>query len=168
MEHIQAGVVVAARGSAIVVARINELDEAVVVAVDRLAVDLDAVVDRMAELQAEYRGLKFAIDSEGLGTALYSVLIPGRREGSEPFRLYGDHGLERQKLVDALVVLVHFDQLRFAAGLEHQEAMNKALLGYNREVREDGQLGSELVTALCLAITKPPVKRGGFAFVASW
>jgi hypothetical protein len=167
MEHIQAGVVVAARGSAIVVARINELDEAVVVAVDRLAVDLDAVVDRMAELRAAYPRVKFAIDAEGLGTALYRVLVP-RREGSEPFRLYGDHGLERQKLVDALVVLVHFDQLRFAAGLEHQDAMTKALLAYNREVREDGNLGSELVTALCLAITKPPVKRGGFAFVATW
>jgi hypothetical protein len=156
VERMQAGVVVAARGSAIVVARISDLDEAVVVAVDRLPVDLDPVVERMTELRDEYAGLKFAIDSEGLGQALYSVLIPGRRQGNEPWRLYSGHGLARQALVDTLVVLVHFNQLHFASGLAQQEAMTKALLGYRREVREDGQIGSELVVALTLSLLPPP------------
>jgi hypothetical protein len=34
--------------------------------------------------------------------------------------------------------------------------MSKALLGYRRQVREDGLIGSELVVALLLALIPPP------------
>jgi hypothetical protein len=166
MDRLQAGVVIAAHGAAIVTARINGKDEAVVIGIDRLPFSIDDVGERIAQIATERKGVRFTIDSEGLGTAMYTVLVPGRRQGNEPYRLLESHGLDRQKLVDALVVLVHFDQLRFAAGLEQQAAMTKALIGYNRQVREDGQIGSELVTALCLAIAKPSVRRGGYAFYA--
>lgn len=165
MDRLSAGVVIAPRGAAIVTARINARDEAVVVGIDRPAFSIADVSERMTALQRVLGSVQFAIDAEGLGTAMYAVLVPGRRQGNEPYRLYEGHGLERQKLVDGLVVLVHFDQLRFVAGLEHQDAMTKALIGYNRQVREDGQIGSELVTALCLAIVKPPARLGGWAFL---
>ncbi len=34
--------------------------------------------------------------------------------------------------------------------------MSKALVGYRRQVRDDGLIGSELVVALLLAIIPPP------------
>ncbi len=49
------------------------------------------------------------------------------------------------------------DRFHFAAGLAEQEAMSKALMGYRRQVRDDGVIGSELVVALLLAIIPPPV-----------
>jgi hypothetical protein len=36
-----------------------------------------------------------------------------------------------------------------------QEAMSMALLGYRRQVREDGRIGSELVVALLAALIPP-------------
>ena len=47
-------------------------------------------------------------------------------------------------------------RFHFASGLAEQEAMSKALLGYRRQVREDGLIGSELVVALLLALIPPP------------
>ena len=72
-------------------------------------------------------------------------------------QLYPGRGLERQALVDELLVAVQEGRFHFAPGLDEQEAMSKALLGY-RQVREDGLIGSELVVALLLAlIPRPPV-----------
>ena len=70
--------------------------------------------------------------------------------------LYTGRGLERQALVDELLVAMQEDRFHFAAGLAEQEAMTKALLGYRRQVREDGLIGSELVVALLLALIPPP------------
>ena len=55
-----------------------------------------------------------------------------------------------------LLVAIQQDRFRFAAGLDEQPAMTKAMLSYRRQVREDGLIGSELVVALLLAITPPP------------
>jgi hypothetical protein len=44
----------------------------------------------------------------------------------------------------------------FAPGLEHQEAMLKALAGYRREVLDDGVVGNELAIALFLAVGHRP------------
>jgi len=39
-----------------------------------------------------------------------------------------------------------------------QEALSEALLGYRRQVRDDGYIGSEMVVALLLALRPlPPV-----------
>jgi hypothetical protein len=70
--------------------------------------------------------------------------------------LYAGRGLERQALVDELLVAVQEGRFHFAPGLEEQEAMSKALLSYRRVIREDGLIGSELVVALLLALSPPP------------
>ena len=97
---------------------------------------------------------RHVIDAEGLGSALWAVL--GRPDDTDHWQLYTGRGLERQALVDELLVAVQEGRFHFAAGLEEQEAMSKALLGYRRQVREDGLIGSELVVALLLALIPPP------------
>ena len=75
-------------------------------------------------------------------------------------------GLERQALVENLLVAIQEDCFRFAAGLADQVAMTKALIGYRRQVRDDGVIGSELVFALLLALIPPrPVIEPMVAFV---
>jgi len=55
-------------------------------------------------------------------------------------------------------VAVEEDRFHFAPDLAEREAMSKALLGYRRQVRDDGFIGSELVVALLLTLRPlPPV-----------
>lgn len=154
---IQVGVVLAEAGGAIVIAE-HGRDGALVTGIERLPFSLDAMADRVEPMASSRPAPRIVIDAEGLGSALWRSLPRVRGE----WRLYADRGLERQKLVDALLVAVHRDQLHFAADLEHMEAMTRALVGYRRQVREDGLIGSELVIALCLAIRRAGVQ----AFVA--
>lgn len=151
MKHI--GIVIADRGSAIVHVE-HDGDELLVTAVERLPFSLSAVADRVAELDREIAEARFILDAEGLGTAVWAVLGPPDDE--ERWRLYSGRGIERQALVDRLLVAVHEGRFHFAPGLAEQEAMSKALLGYRRQVREDGLIGSELVVALLLALIPPP------------
>jgi hypothetical protein len=97
---------------------------------------------------------RYVIDGEGIGTALWTVL--GGPRDPRTWQLYTGRGLERQALVDALLVAVEEDRFRFAAGLAEQEAMSQALAGYRRHVRDDGLIRSELVLALLLALVPPP------------
>jgi hypothetical protein len=150
MKHI--GIVVADRGSAIVAVERDDDDALLVTGIERLPFDLAAVTDRvraLADPEARY-----IVDAEGLGNALWAVL--GRSEDTEHWQLYTGRGLERQALVDELLVAMQEDRFHFASGLLEQEAMSKALLGYRRQVREDGLIGSELVVALLLALIPPP------------
>jgi hypothetical protein len=80
----------------------------------------------------------------------------GRPDDEQHWALYAGRGLERQSLVDELLVAMQEGRFHFAPGLAEQEAMSKALLGYRRQVREDGLIGSELVVALLLALIPPP------------
>jgi hypothetical protein len=155
---MQVGIVLVEQGGAIVSAE-HRSDGAVVVRIERLPFSLEAVADRAEELAATPRS-ECVVDAEGLGSALWAT-----RPRKGEWRLYSEHGLERQCLVDGLVVAIHRGLLHFAPGLEHQEAMSKALVGFRRQVREDGLIGSELVIALCLAVVRRP-KLGGMAFVA--
>jgi hypothetical protein len=95
------------------------------------------------------------IDAEGLGAALWALVQPDDPD-PEHWQLYQGRGLERQALVDELLVAVEEDRFHFAPDLAEQEAMSKALLGYRRQVRDDGFIGSELVVALLLALIPPP------------
>jgi hypothetical protein len=72
------------------------------------------------------------------------------------WQLYTGRGLERQALVDELLVAIEEDRFHFAADLAEQAAMNNALLGYRSQVGEDGLIGSELVVALLLALRPLP------------
>jgi hypothetical protein len=150
MKHI--GVVVADRGAAIVTVERSPEDALLVVGIERLPFDLGAVTKRVRSL--EDPKARFVIDAEGLGSALWAVL--GRPDDADHWQLYAGRGLERQALVDELLVAMQQDRFHFAPGLDEQEAMSKALLGYRRQVREDGLIGSELVVALLLAIIPPP------------
>lgn len=146
------GVVVADRGAAIVTVKRSPEDALLVTAIERLPFDLAAVTDRVRAL--EDPEARFVIDAEGLGSALWGVL--GRPDDPEHWQLYSGRGLERQALVDELLVAIEQGRFRFAAALPEQPAMSKALAGYRRQVREDGLIGSELVVALLLAIIPPP------------
>jgi hypothetical protein len=146
------GVVVVDHGSAIVSVERSPDADLVVTAIERLPFDLGAVTARIVAEDFETR---FIIDAEGLGSALWAVL--GRPRDKHHWTLYAGRGIERQALVDELLVAMQEARFHFAAGLAEQEAMSKALLSYRRQVREDGYIGSELVVALLLALIPPPV-----------
>jgi hypothetical protein len=145
---ISAGVVIVDRGAAIVTVERSEGEQLLCTGIERLPFDLDAVTEAARSLDPASR---VVIDAEGLGSALWAVL--GR---PEVWQLYAGRGLERQALVDELLVAIQEGRFHFAAELPEQPAMNKALVSYRRQVREDGQIGSELVVALLLAILPPP------------
>jgi len=146
------GVVIADRGSAIVTVERSPDDELLVTGIERLPFDLGIVTDRVRALaDPEARCI---IDAEGLGSALWAVL--GRPDDPDHWQLYSGRGLERQALVDELLVAIEEGRFHFTPGLEEQAAMSKALLGYRRQVKEDGLIGSELVVALLLALIPPP------------
>jgi hypothetical protein len=150
VKHI--GIVVADRGAAIVTVERDPDDELLVTGIERLPFDLGIVTDAVRAI--EDPEARYVIDAEGLGSALWTVL--GRPDDPDHWQLYVGRGLERQALVDELLVAVQEGRFHFAPGLEEQEAMSKALLGYRRQVREDGLIGSELVVALLLALIPPP------------
>jgi hypothetical protein len=149
MKHV--GIVIADRGAAIVQVERSPEDALVVTGIERLPFSLAAVTDRVRGL--EDPEARFIVDAEGLGSALWAVL--GRPDDEQHWLLYTGRGLERQALVDELLVATQEDRFHFAAGLAEQEAMTKALVGYRRQVREDGLIGSELVVALLLALIPP-------------
>ena len=158
------GIVLAERGSAIVTVERDEADALLVTGIERHPMSLAPVAERVRAL--DDGETSFVIDGEGLGAALWRVL--GEPDDPEHWVLYLGRGTERQALVDTLLVAVHEDRFRFAAGLAQQDAMNKALLGYRRQVRDDGVIGSELVVALLLALIPPqPSPEPLFAW-ASW
>jgi hypothetical protein len=163
------GIVIADRGSAIVTVERGAANALVVTGIERLPFDLAAVTERVRALedpetptnfevfQSSGRGgsparAQFVVDAEGLGSALWAVLGRPRRN----WRLYSGRGLERQALVDELVVAIQEDRFHFAPDLALQAVLDKALLSYRRQVREDGQIGSEVVVALLLALIPPP------------
>lgn len=150
MKHI--GVVIADRGSAIVHVE-HEGDELLTTAIERLPFSLTTVADRVQELDNDLMDVMFAIDAAGLGAALWTLLGPPTDE--ERWQLYAARGVERQALVDRLLVAVHEGRFHFAPNLPEQQAMTKALQAYRRQVREDGLIGSELVVALLLALIPP-------------
>ena len=157
MNHL--GITVTDRGSAIVTVDRSPENALLVTGIERHPFDLAAVTARVRALSDADPEARFVIDGEGLGSALWAVL--GKAD-EDHWTLYAGRGLERQALVDSLLVAIEEDRFRFAAGLAEQEAMNKALLGYRRQVREDGLIGHELVVALLLAVLPPPV------IVAPW
>ena len=161
MKHV--GIVIADRGSAIVHVA-HDGDDLLVTAIERLPFNLTTVADRVGELDREIAELRFVIDANGLGAALWAVLGPPT--DAKRWQLYSGRGLERQALVDGLLVAVERGRFHFAPLLPDQEPMTKALQGYRRQVREDGIVGSELVVALLLALMPPlpPVNPPNFAW----
>jgi hypothetical protein len=155
MKHI--GITIGDRGAGIVTVERSPDDALLVTGIERLPFDLAAVTDRVRALAAPEA--RYVIDAEGLGSALWAVL--GRPDDADHWQLYSGRGLERQALVDELLVAMQEDRFHFAPRLEEQEAMSKALLGYRRQVRDDGVIGSELVVAL---IPPPPVFVPMFAY----
>lgn len=157
------GVSIAAAGAAIVHVDHGDDEALVCTAIERVGFDLSAVANRVTELDAELAEVRFVIDAEALGGALWQALGPP--EDAERWQLYAGRGIERQALVDGLLVAIHEGRFHFAPNLVEQAAMSKAIVSYRREVREDGVIGSELVVALLLALTPaPPVPTVAFFF----
>jgi hypothetical protein len=150
MKHV--GVVIGDRGSAIVTVERSPEDALLVVGIERLPFNLDSTSKRVRAL--DDHETRFVIDSEGLGSALWAVL--GRPDDEHHWQIYAGRGFERQALVDELLVAIQESRFHFAAGLAEQEPMSKALVGYHRQVREDGVIGGELVVALLLALIPSP------------
>jgi hypothetical protein len=148
------GCSVNAKTAAIVSVQHRDDGLVVVTAIRPMKADLKAVKASLEALQLELRD-SITIDASGLGSALWGGLErPERRRG---WTLATETGRDRQRIVDPLVAAVHvLDRLRFAAGLDHQDAMSRALASYRREVAEDGLIGSELVIALALAVRAKP------------
>lgn len=120
----------------------------------RLPYDLPTIAAKVREMDDPE--ITFEIDAEGIGTALWHVL--GGPENPQHFSLYAGRGLERQALVDELLIAVEEGRFNFAPRLPEQSAMTQGLVSYRRQVKEDGLIGSELVVALLLAIRPLPVE----------
>lgn len=146
------GIVLGEHGGAIVAVERDDADALLVTAIERHPTSLAPVSGRVRAL--DDGETRFVIDGEGLGGALWRVL--GEPTDKKRWVLYMARGVERQSLVDSLLVAVEQGHFRFQAGLQQQDAMNKALTSYRRQVRDDGIIGSELVVALLLAIIAPP------------
>lgn len=156
------GVVIADRGAAIVTVEhepfigpipkdAERAEMLLATGIERLPFDLAAVTDRVLALDEPEA--RFVIDGEGLGRALWTVV--GGPADPYHWQLYTGRGLERQALVDELLVAVQEQRFNFAPGLDEMPAMSKAMVGYRRQIKEDGLIGSELVVALLLAIHQP-------------
>ncbi len=156
MKHL--GIVIADRGAAIVTVDRDKEHKLLCTGIERLPFDLGKVTERVQAL-TDPDGIH-VIDAEGLGQALWATL--GHARDPRHWRLYAGRGIERQALVDELLVAVQEDRFRFAPGLAEQEAMTKALASYRRQVRDDGVIGSELVVALLLALMPTPYKPATF------
>lgn len=163
------GVATTVHGGAIVIVAHEEGND-VVTGIDVLPRGIDAVADRVEELDAsEPKGSLFVIDSEGFGSALWQIVsppAPARLFGLDAkqiaqrarWRLYEAHGLDRQELVNALLMAMRHgsETLHFAADLENFEALVTALAKYEPQVAADGTFGPELVVALALSILPRP------------
>ncbi len=154
MKHI--GVTIASAGAAIVHVDHGAGDDLLVTAIERLPFDLSAVARRVAELDREVADVRFVVDGEGVGGALWDAMGPPDDE--DRWSLYAGRGIERQALVNELLVAVFEERFHFAPNLSEQAAMSKAIVGYRREVRDDGAIGSELVVALLLAMIPAPAE----------
>jgi hypothetical protein len=152
VKHV--GVTITSAGSALV--HVDHAADAalLVTAIERLPFSLSAVADRVRELDGEVAAMRFVVDGEGVGGALWQALGPPKDR--KRWQLYAGRGIERQALVDRLLVAVHQGTLHFAPRLADQEAMSKAIVSYRREVQADGVIGSELVVALLLALIPSP------------
>lgn len=163
MRHV--GISLANRGAAIVEVQRDPDDELLVVGIQRLPFDLGAVSEHVRAVDDP--DARFIIDAEGLGSALWAVL--GDPDDRDQWQLYTGRGIERQALVDPLLVAIQEGRFHFAPALAEQDAMTKALLNFRRQVGDDGLIGSELVVALLLAIIPPPApsiyETRGLAFV---
>ena len=148
------GVVVADSGAAIVTVERDEDNALLCTAIERLPFDLAEVIERVETLDDP--DLNFMIDSDGLGSALWTFL--GGPGNAQHFQLYTGRGLERQALVDELLVAIAEGRFHFASAIPEQPAMSKAMVSYRRQVKDDGVIGSELVVALLLALRPPPVE----------
>ncbi len=153
------GVVIADHGAAIVTVERDDQDAHLVTDIERLPFDLTAVVRRVRELDEP--DVRFVIDGEGIGVALWDI-VDGREDRNH-WQLYTGRGLERQALVDELLIAIEEGRFHFAPSLTEQPAMSKAMVGFRRTVKEDGLIGSELVVAMLLAIRPIPAE-AWFAF----
>lgn len=151
---IQIGVVITDRGSAIATVERSAEDALLVTGLERLPFSLSTVADRVRAL--DDGEAHFVVDADGLGSALWGVL--GHPDDAARWTLYAGRGLERQALVDTLLIAIEEGRFHFAPGLAEQDAMNRALLAFRRQVRDDGVVGTELVVALLLALTAPPAE----------
>jgi hypothetical protein len=150
------GVRVASTGSAIVTVELSGTYRDAVrrcVGIERLPFDIARVADRIEALELGPKDL-VVVDGEGAGGALWIAIGSPR---SRHFKLYEPAGRERQKLVDPVPAMVRDGTFTFAPDLPHQDAMTKALVGYQREVKDDGVIGSELAVALFLALSHRPI-----------
>jgi len=139
-------------GSAILTTTRDRADHVTVTGIDRLPSGLDPCArwlrDHLPERLAVPRGTQVVVDADGLGQALFDHVRGKHRRG---WRLYEKHGRDRQELVNALLVAEQEQRILIRPG-NHGDAMRKALLGYRREVGDDGSIGAELVVALALAV----------------
>jgi hypothetical protein len=121
--------------------------------IERLPYDVGKVADRLEAIELGSKDV-IVIDCEGAGGALWIAL--GSPRGRRHYRLYEATGRARQTLVDPIPAMIRDGTFTFAAGLADQEAMTKALIGYRREVLDDGVIGNELAVALFLALGHRP------------
>jgi hypothetical protein len=162
MKHI--GVTVGERGAALVHVEHGDADDLLCTHIERLPFNLEAIADRLWALDGELAEVRFVVDADGLGNALWQVLDPPRPPAwlapHDPtwdrWALYSERGLARQALVDGLLVAIAERRFHFMSHIPAQEAMTSALQSYRRQVGADGVVGSELVVALLLALIPPP------------
>ncbi len=120
------GITIASAGAAIVHVDHGPDETLLATAIERLPFDLAAVANRVRQLDDEIGEVRFVVDGEGIGAALWAALGPP--EDRKRRSLYAGRGVERQNLVNTLLVAVFEDRFHFAPGLDEQAAMSKAIV----------------------------------------
>jgi hypothetical protein len=139
-------------------------------AILRPTADIDPVADLLAELADEYwiEAPRFMVMPDALGSGLADTLRTERRltrssshaslmreAGRLAFdgrmHLYPSRGKDQQRLLDKLGTYRRLGQLRFADGLKHQAAMDRALATYDREARDERYIPA-LIGALAVTL----------------
>lgn len=175
--YVQIGVVAAPHGAIVTVEHPAD-GGFLVTGIEALPMSVANLGQRVGELVVAHPDAQLVVDGKGIGSALWDVLVGEEHEvrdriasrlqlpadGAPLAWLYEGLGIERQLLVNQLVTADATDQIHEAAGLANLEAMHKALVSYNPTVREDGEFGTELVVALCLALTPrlTPIRHTAF------
>ena len=147
--------------TAILVSRIDVENDVTVEEIERLPAGLAPAVEWLRRRFPDLPVIGDAfvvIDTDGFGAALADTLKIRHRPHVS---LFEKRGRDRQALVDALLVAEQERRIHLDAGSPHADAMRNALLGYRRQVGEDGVVGAELVVALALAAVTRRVSTPG-------
>lgn len=139
----------AARGGAAVIVRFDA-EARLVLDVESLAFDVEAITNRLAEIADEAPHSRFLVDAEDLGLACWKATADLRRR-SHRWRLYDKRGPDRHDLTAELQSSVARKDFRIASVVDRVRL--GLLTDLKRDLREGVGPGNATAIALALVVS---------------